>query len=42
MSKLNVALLQILPTGSQEGNLHKGLEARRKAKTLLKGSYLCV
>ena len=34
MSKLNVALLQILPTGSQEGNLLKGLEACRKAKLM--------
>lgn len=30
--KLTIALLQLLPTGSLEGNLTKGLEACRKAK----------
>lgn len=32
MNNLNIALLQILPTGSLEGNLQKGLDACRKAK----------
>ena len=31
---LRIALLQILPTGSKEGNLKKGVEACRKAKAL--------
>ena len=34
MTKFNVALLQILPTGSQEDNLLKGLEACKKAKQM--------
>jgi predicted amidohydrolase len=34
MTTFNVALLQILPTGSQDGNLRKGLEYCRKAKQL--------
>jgi predicted amidohydrolase len=34
MENLRVALLQILPTGSLEGNLQKGLEYCRKAKEM--------
>jgi predicted amidohydrolase len=34
MENLKVALLQILPTGSLEGNLQKGLEYCRKAKEM--------
>jgi len=34
VTKFNVALLQILPTGSQEDNLLKGLEACKKAKQM--------
>lgn len=34
MTTFNVALLQILPTGSQDGNLRKGLEYCKKAKQL--------
>ena len=34
MRRFNVALLQILPTGSQEGNLLKGIEACKKAKQM--------
>lgn len=34
MSILNIALLQIAPTGSLEGNLEKGLAACRRAKGL--------
>lgn len=33
MKKLNVALLQIASTGTMEGNLEKGMEYCRKAKT---------
>ena len=34
MNSFNVALLQILPTGSQEGNLLKGLDYSKKAKQM--------
>ena len=34
MSEFRVALLQMLPTDSLEGNLHKGLEWCRRAKTM--------
>jgi len=34
MTNFNVALLQILPTGSQEANLDKGLEYCKKAKQM--------
>ena len=34
MTDFNVALLQILPTGSQEANLIKGLEYCKKAKQM--------
>lgn len=34
MESLKVALLQILPTGSEDGNLKKGLEACRKAAAM--------
>ena len=34
MSILNIALLQIAPTGSLEGNLEKGIAACRKAKAM--------
>lgn len=34
MINLNVALLQLMPTGSQEGNLRKGLEYCKKAKQM--------
>ena len=34
MSMLNIALLQIAPTGSLEGNLEKGIAACRKAKAM--------
>ena len=34
MNSFNVALLQILPTGSQEGNLLKGLEYCKKARQM--------
>lgn len=34
MTTFNVALLQILPTGSQDGNLRKGLEYCKKAKQM--------
>ncbi|MBD5169274.1 MAG: carbon-nitrogen hydrolase family protein [Oscillibacter sp.] len=34
MMTLKIALLQLLPTGSLEGNLQKGLDACRKAKEL--------
>ena len=32
MDKLKIALLQLTPTGSLQGNLEKGLDACRKAK----------
>ena len=34
MNTLNIALLQIAPTGSLEGNLEKGIAACREAKTM--------
>lgn len=34
MNQLNIALLQIAPTGSLEGNLEKGIAACRKAKAM--------
>ncbi len=34
MNKIRVALLQIMPTGTLEGNLEKGKEACRKAKEM--------
>lgn len=34
MKSLKIALLQLLPTGSLEGNLQKGLDACRKAKAM--------
>ena len=34
MKNLNIALLQILPSGTLEGNLEKGLEYCRKAKSM--------
>jgi len=34
VTNFNVALLQILPTGSQEANLNKGLECCKKAKQM--------
>lgn len=34
MNHLNIALLQIAPTGSLEGNLEKGIAACRKAKAM--------
>lgn len=34
MNHLNIALLQIAPTGSLEGNLEKGIAACREAKTM--------
>ena len=34
MESLKVALLQLLPAGSPEGNLQKGLEGCRKAKAM--------
>ena len=34
MDKLKIALLQLMPTGSLEGNLQKGIEACRQAKLL--------
>ena len=34
MSTLNIALLQIAPTGSLQGNLEKGIAACRRAKTM--------
>lgn len=34
MSAIRIALLQITPSGTLEGNLHKGLQACRKAKEL--------
>ncbi|MBP1757075.1 MAG: carbon-nitrogen hydrolase family protein, partial [Firmicutes bacterium] len=34
MNNLKVALLQIMPTGTLEGNLQKGLEYCRKAKAM--------
>lgn len=34
MNHLNIALLQIAPTGSLEGNLEKGITACRKAKAM--------
>ena len=34
MTSFNVALLQLLPTGSQEANLIKGLEYCKKAKQM--------
>lgn len=34
MKSLKIALLQLLPTGSLEGNLKKGLDACRKAKAM--------
>ena len=34
MKSFDVALLQILPTGSQEGNLLKGLDYCKKAKQM--------
>ena len=34
MNHLNIALLQIAPTGSLEGNLEKGMAACREAKTM--------
>lgn len=34
MNTLNIALLQLLPTGTLEGNLQKGMDACRRAKAL--------
>lgn len=34
LKRLNVALLQLMPVGTQEANLHKGLEECRKAKQM--------
>ena len=34
MDKIRVAMLQIMPTGTMEGNLEKGLEYCRKASEL--------
>ena len=34
MDKLKIALLQLTPTGSLQGNLEKGLDACRKAKKM--------
>ena len=34
MKSFKVALLQILPQGTLEGNLQKGLEACRQARTM--------
>ena len=34
MTTFNVALMQLLPTGSQAGNLLKGLDSCKKAKQI--------
>lgn len=40
MTPLQIALMQLLPTGSIEGNLEKGLSACRRAKAM--GADLCL